>query len=947
MSGITSSSGLFSGLDTRSLINQLLAVESRPRILFEQRIFQLQTQQTGLLDLNSRVDALKQAAAAFRVDKTFDAKRATSSDDTVLSGSASIGAQPGSFQFIVDRLVSTQQQLSRGFADRDSSAIGADSFSFESAEGRLDRDIALADLNGGAGVRRGVITITQGTDSAEIDLSRASTVQEVLDAINSASGIDVSARVSGAGLELTGSSAFTVSDEAGTTTAADLGILGASADVSGTQTLAGGSVYRLTDATALGTLNDGNGVFVSNVIGQSRFDFTITVGATAVQVNIGPEFDTDLTVLEGAPSTLGGLIDRINAELSDAGVTDVVARINDDGDGLRLENSGPEAITVAENTGSTAADLGLLGSGAAGASVDGRRLLADLNGTLLRNINGGSGLGGAGTIDFTARDGATFSIDVSGAETVNQLIDLINADAGNAGRVVASLNDAGNGLTLTDTTGATASNLIVAGDAADALGLSGDAAGASIRGANLQHAYITNATLLSELNDGTGIGTGEIRITDGSGVITTIDIGSDAVSVFGLLQEINTQLGVQGSSAEVAINDSGDGLIVREKDGSPDGASALRVEDVTGSVARNLNIRGEASGTGDDNFIDGSFETVVEFEPDDTLDEIVQRINGSGGPATVSVINDGNGASPFRLSFVSRGSGRDGRYIFDTRGFDLGLQTLDRGEDARVFFGSSDPAEALLLTSSSNTLDSIVTGVSIDLKSTSDEPVSLTVTRNTEEIEADVDAFIKAYNTLIDRIDFQTRFIPDTEERGALLGDQTALTLRQRVFNTIRGQGQGIEGQFKTLFDIGVTVTDGGKLSLDSDAFRRALEDDFGAVQELLAARDQIQPDEFQDIAPGVQVRVVDPDAEFSKLGIAGLIEELAITYTDSIDGVLTLRRGAIDDQIQLQEQRIENFNVILESKRSRLEAQFLAMERVIGQLQGQQGALASLAGGG
>ncbi|MFG0326749.1 MAG: flagellar filament capping protein FliD [Phycisphaerales bacterium JB037] len=947
MSGITSSSGLFSGLDTQSLINQLLAVESRPRILFERRILQLQTQQTGLLDLNSRVDALKQAAAAFRVDKTFDAKRATSSDDTVLSGSASIGAQPGSYQFIVDRLVSTQQQLTRGFADRDSSAIGADSFSFESAKGRLDRDISLADLNGGSGIQRGVITITQGSNSAEIDLSRASTVQEVLDAINSASGIDVTARVSGAGLELTGSAAFAVSDEAGSTTAADLGILGASADVSGTQTLAGDSVYRLTDATALGTLNDGNGVFVSSVIGQSRYDFTITVGATAVQVNIGPEYDTDLSVLEGAPSTLGGLIDRINTELSDAGVTDVVARINDDGDGLMLENSGPEAITVAENTGSTAKDLGLLGSAAAGASIDGRRLLADLNGTLLRNINGGSGLDGTSTIDFTARDGATFSIDVSGAETVNQLIDQINADAGNAGRVVASLNDAGNGLTLTDTTGATASNLIVAGDAADALGLAGDVAATSIRGTNLQHAYITNATLLSDLNDGAGIGTGEIRITDGNGVITTIDIGSDAVSVFGLLREINTQLGVQGSTAEVAINDSGDGLIVREKDGSPDGASALKVEDVTGSVARNLNIRGEASGTGDDNFIDGSFETVVEFEPDDTLDEIVRKINESGGPATVSIINDGNGASPFRLSFISRESGRDGRYIFDSRGFDLGLQTLDRGEDARVFFGSSDPAEALLLTSSSNTLDSIVTGVSIDLKSASDDPVSLTVTRNTEEIEADVDAFIKAYNTLIDRIDFQTRYIADTEERGALLGDQTALTLRQRVFNTIRGQGQGIEGQYKTLFDIGVTVIEGGKLSLDKDEFRQALEADFGAVEELLAARDQVQPDEFQDVAPGVKVKVVDPDAEFSKLGIAGLIEELAITYTDSIDGVLTLRKTAIEDQIDLQRQRIESFNVILESKRSRLEAQFLAMERVIGQLQGQQGALASLAGAG
>lgn len=75
MSGITSSIGLISGLDTGSLINQLLAIEARPKQLAQQRILQLQGQQAALLDLNSRLSSLKTAATKFRTARVFSAAR--------------------------------------------------------------------------------------------------------------------------------------------------------------------------------------------------------------------------------------------------------------------------------------------------------------------------------------------------------------------------------------------------------------------------------------------------------------------------------------------------------------------------------------------------------------------------------------------------------------------------------------------------------------------------------------------------------------------------------------------------------------------------------------------------------------------------------------------------------------------------------------------------------
>ena len=47
MSGISSSTGLISGLNTSALIDQLLAVESRPKTLIQARVAKLQTQQAA------------------------------------------------------------------------------------------------------------------------------------------------------------------------------------------------------------------------------------------------------------------------------------------------------------------------------------------------------------------------------------------------------------------------------------------------------------------------------------------------------------------------------------------------------------------------------------------------------------------------------------------------------------------------------------------------------------------------------------------------------------------------------------------------------------------------------------------------------------------------------------------------------------------------------------
>jgi len=965
MGGITSGVGIFSGIDTRSLINQLIQIEARPRALAQQRIVQLQVQQSGLLDINSRLQALQTAATAFRTNKTFQSLLATSSDPDALTARAGASAAPGSYQFVVDRLVSSQSLLSRGFLDKDTTAVGASAFTFEPAEARLDSDVALSDLNDGAGVQRGKITIQVGGESAVVDLSKAVTVENVLDGINSITAFDITARVDGDKLVLTSDEgAIEVTSETGRTTAEDLGIAKTSVTQGSLEVLSGDTVYQIGLSTPLTLLNDGKGVYQDNqIVGSNKFDFTIKVGTTNVNVNISEVYDSGATLLEARPATIGGVIDRINDALSgEIPPVPVTASLNQATGAIELSYDGSDpsvTLEVLENPatgGNTAADLGIVTpeggvSLPMGASFSGQRLLAGMNSTLVRNLNGGAmDSFGDGMVMFELADGSAFTSDLSSLAdgSVSEIISKIEADSG--GLVRARINDSGTGLLVTDTTraGGGTNPLIISGtpgtNTAAALGIETDPAGvntATYSGGNLQHSYIGSASPLSALNGGNEVGTGTIVITDATGAREEFVIGSSIKSVGDLIREINTATAI---NVTASINDNGDGIIVRA-DGTGDG-QAITITDESGAVARNVGIRGTASGTGADNYIDGTLETTVEFDPGDTLEDVVRKINEADPNVTAGILNTGVGSQPFKMTLTADRAGRDGRFVVDTNGFDLGIETLDEGDNAVVFFGGGNPASAQLLTSSSNTIEGVIQGVTIDLKSTGPDPIELTVTRDNEKIEEDVQAFIEAFNTVVSRIDFNTRYDEESETRGPLLGDATMIGLRTVLFNTVFGEAQNVSGQYSRLFDVGLTVEDGGKIGLDTEKFRQALEEDAASVEALFAER-TLKKKEPQPIGgnlpPGILVSNPDQGDEFTSLGVVGQIEELARRYINSVDGVLTIKNRSIDDRIAVQNRRIDLLTARLEDRRGILEAQFAAMERAIAQLQQQQGALQSI----
>lgn len=951
MSGITSGVGVFSGINSAQLIDQLISLEQRPKVQVQQRTTVLQQQRAAFLDINTALLSLRSASTKFRTANVFKAAKAESSDPTRLSATASNSASPGTYDFTIRRLVSTQQLLSRGFADGNTTAVGASSFTFELGGGGLATDTKLSELNGGNGVERGKIVIRDAAgNSSTVDLSTAVTVNDVIESINGASGVSVRASVDGDRLVVTdtntsGTGALSISSAAGYNTASSLGIAGTASTGFG-NALVGSRIRSISAATALSTLNGGSGVNfrdASDDLSITARDGTlINVKLGEIKTTTGTAPNEVTTVTQARSTTVGDVINAIN----NAAGGKVRAEINSDGTGLRLvdltgSTSSNLIVRSAGNGRTTAADLGIETdvAGVAANQVAGRRLISSLTSNLVTSLRGGRGITES-ALTITGRDGVTANITLSDqarSGSVENLIKFVNAElqtAGTSARV--SLNRAGNGLAVTDSGNGTG-NLVVSGLAAQQLGINTTGATTSVSGANLQAKWFSRGTQLATLNGGRGIGTGTIRITDAAGGIATINIGEGQKSVDDLIQQLAS---APGASFTVDVNDNGDGLIIRD---TSNGTGSLKIEDVSGTVARSLNLVGTDDNDGGAIEINGSFERTVAFNTTDSLSSIVSKINAEGVGVTAALIRDGAGAAPFRLSLTSQRTGAAGRVIVDTGALDLNLSTLSRGEDSLAFYGNADPARAVLLSGSSNTLDNVIQGVSIDLRQAGTQTVSLTVSKDTEAVEKAFDEFVKAYNDVITRLDKYDNYDPETNRSGLLFGDGTVSSIRSQLLRTVQGTADGVNGSITRGFQLGLRVGEGSKLTLDKTKLRSAIESDPAAVESFLSARTVVPRNANIDLGNGAQTPNTSARDTFSALGLAEKLGELVSNLTSSVDGTITRRSRTIDNQVESNRDRIEVLDQRLAVKRARLEKQFADMEKAIGSLQGQSSALSSI----
>jgi flagellar hook-associated protein 3 FlgL len=399
----------------------------------------------------------------------------------------------------------------------------------------LTPQTSLSDLNDGQGVPAGSIqvTVNTGTPVTEtVDLSHAQTISDVQQLIENAfpPGTLTVGIVSGSpqdALQITPSSGtVAVSDVNGGKTAADLGIASAA-----TASITGSNLNpQLTLETPLSALNGGAGVDTTDGL-------VISDGTTQTTVNISQD------------KTVQDLFNTLTAA-----DPNLYVGINSAGNGLAISTrlSGVN-FSIGENGGTTATDLGIR-------TMTGSTLLSSLN--LGQGVpNGATDANGnpqTPEITIDMRDGSSVNVNLSGATTVQDVLNDINA--AQPGTLTASLNSVGNGISISDTSG-TGSLTVESNDISTALGIAGTQsstgqplAGTDVNPTQANGVFNLLIQLQSALSTNNNTEMSELQPQIQQELTNIGVVQADVGSRQQMLSQIQTELTTQQTSTQAALS---------------------------------------------------------------------------------------------------------------------------------------------------------------------------------------------------------------------------------------------------------------------------------------------------------------------------------------------------------------------------------------------------------
>ncbi|QDT88641.1 flagellar filament capping protein FliD [Gimesia algae] len=900
MSGISSGVGLATGLNITEIADAIIGVQRNALVKLANRASAFEATEGGIKTLEANLLTLNTAVQKLNQKSTFETLKATSSDSSQFSVAANSTATAATYQLQGLRLSSNHQIVSNGFADSDTTPLGTATTITLSQGGKLDDSKLLEELNNGLGVQRGSIRITDRDGQTEvIDLTRTLTIDDVVDEING-SATSIVASIEDDHLVLTDTSSglgtLKVAEVSGGKTAADLGIL---QSVAGS-TLTGDSVYRVTSDFNLAQINDGNGI--TTVSGSEDFQITASDAST---------FNIDLD----SAQTVGDVVDLVNNHASNGGK--ITAAITSDGKLSLTDNTGGVAtpFEVTALNGSLAArELGIQTTGLGG-TITGT-LSGGLNSVLLRNLNGGvsstSTVLDAGQVYFEDGAGGNATIDFSGVETLDDVINAINANG--SIQIEASLNATKTGIQIKDTSAASGTSIEIQ-DTTGNLGsflkidtVLGDSKH-TVDSGSLDLRYINEDTSLSTYGkNGTPVTTGSIRITDRDGVSFNVKLSDSATTktIGDVLTKINEAAATAGAQINARLNDYGDGFIVEGTGGS---SFDVKVEEVSGgTVAASLGIKGSGT-TG----VTSRQLTEISVEATDTLQDITEKINATG-VASATIIDDGTAFNSARLSITSSRSGAAGELILESD-YNFGFSTSVDADDALIRIGSN-PQTSFLLTSSTNSFDDAITGLEIDLLSTGLSSSTINVARDTSGIKSTVTTFINAYNSFVDAKNSLTGYDSETNARGVLNGNSLVQTTVSRLEGMLTKKLSISNSSVKSMAQLGVQFNGSGKLQLNSATLESLLADDPDAVTEFFQQEDT---------------------------GFAVVMNDVITAMTDPFTGTLKAQTDSLKASALALNTRVDELNTILEARRERLIRQFTLQETIVNQLNSQQTALDGL----
>ena len=395
---------------------------------------------------------------------------------------------------------------------------------------------------------------------------------------------------------------------------------------------------------------------------------------------------------------------------------------------------------------------------------------------------------------------------------------------------------------------------------------------------------------------------------------------SDAFATFeSKLLAVKTALKSLRTPAEVLTKTAGssdtDVLAASAGTGAADGlttvtvsqlATASRATAATGLSATTGTV---ASGTGTFQFTVGSGDTqTVNLTSSTTLQELVDAINDLNAGATASAINVGTPISPsYKLQVVANETGSTSDITVVNDNTNLTISATAASNAQFTVTGFPDTIER-----ASNTVSDVIPGVTLVLKE-SGSSAQVTVTSDASAVQTKVQAFVDAFNDLVEFVDENstiTRADDENSTFGALALNPTVRGVLEQLREDIRTSITDASGGVTTLSQIGIATRSDGTLEFDTETFQSEFAENNLRVGELLGG-----------VGAGD--------------GVGDLLHNTIVDLTQT-GGLLDGVQDNLKDEIRRADDAIEAGELAIEAFRADLLATFAALESSISTIQSQ-----------
>jgi flagellar hook-associated protein 2 len=240
--------------------------------------------------------------------------------------------------------------------------------------------------------------------------------------------------------------------------------------------------------------------------------------------------------------------------------------------------------------------------------------------------------------------------------------------------------------------------------------------------------------------------------------------------------------------------------------------------------------------------------TITINSSNNTLAGVRDAINAANSSVSATIVNDG---TTNRLVVTSKDTGEVNGLKISVADSDAsntdatGLSQLAFDPTASIGSGKNmtqlqAPKNALLdvdgiaVVKASNTVTDAISGVTLNLLTTSSSSANLGVSSNTDSVKTSVTAFVDAYNKLDTTLRSLTKYDETGKASGALLGDATARSVISQV-KAVMTKTIASGNTINSLSQIGVSFQRDGKLALDSTKLTNAMTSNFSDIAAVFA----------------------------------------------------------------------------------------------------------------